>query len=108
MPSKPGTIVTLVGRLAASVSDDDLKAAEPVALIGLAAACLSPANRAQEEANGRLPEEQRPDPGAPGPTLRVVEGGRGGGAPAMWHRLHELHVREEAGTITSAEAQELR
>jgi hypothetical protein len=41
------------------------------------------------------------------PTLRVVEGGRGGGAPAMWDRLHELHAGEEAGTLSETEHREM-
>lgn len=44
----------------------------------------------------------------PGKRLRVIEGGRGNGAPEMWHRLYELHAKEEARTITEAEWQEMR
>jgi hypothetical protein len=41
-------------------------------------------------------------------SLRVIEGSKGNGAPAMWQRLYDLHAKEEVRTITEAERQEMQ
>jgi len=113
MQDKPGSIVSLM-RLLAEIDEDDLKRAEPERLLDLIAACIDLSVVAAEELN-RLPEERRLNllPEASWPrlpvrsALRVIEGGKGRGAP-MWKRLYELHAREEAGSITPAEAQEVQ
>jgi len=113
MQDKPGSIVALVGRLG-EIGEDDLKRAEPEQLLDLIAACIELSVMAAGELN-RQPEEQRLNllPEASWPrlpvrsALRVIEGGKGRGAPAMWERLHELHAREEAGTLTEIECQEI-